>query len=68
MRVLVAGATGAIGRRLVPLLAARGYDVVGLTRSTSNARAVREAGATPVVADAAATLIGPPRHAEEPAA
>jgi 2-alkyl-3-oxoalkanoate reductase len=33
MRVLVAGATGALGKRLVPLLVAAGHDVVGTTRA-----------------------------------
>jgi len=51
MRVFVAGATGAIGRRLVPLLVARGFEVVGMTRSQRNRRALLEAGAEPVVAD-----------------
>ena len=35
MKVLVAGASGAIGRRLVPRLAAAGHEVVGLARSAS---------------------------------
>ncbi|HEY7272157.1 MAG TPA: NAD-dependent epimerase/dehydratase family protein [Actinoplanes sp.] len=35
MKVLVAGATGVIGRQLVPQLAVAGHDVVGLARSTS---------------------------------
>jgi nucleoside-diphosphate-sugar epimerase len=46
MRVFIAGATGAIGRRLVPLVSQSGYSVVGMTRS------VRAAGAEAVVADA----------------
>lgn len=33
MRILVAGATGALGRQLVPRLAGDGYDVAGMTRS-----------------------------------
>ena len=33
MRILVAGATGALGRRLVPLLGENGHEVVGTTRS-----------------------------------
>jgi nucleoside-diphosphate-sugar epimerase len=37
MRVLVAGATGVIGRRLVPILTAAGHDVVGLARSRDRA-------------------------------
>src|SRR5688572_2270655 len=52
MRIFVAGATGAIGRRLVPLLVAAGHDVVGMTRSHEKAVALRELGAEAVVADA----------------
>jgi nucleoside-diphosphate-sugar epimerase len=52
MRVLVAGATGAIGRRLVPKLVEAGHDVVGMTRSPEKAGALRDAGAQPAVADA----------------
>ena len=33
MRVLIAGATGVIGRQAVPRLAAAGHDVIGLSRS-----------------------------------
>ena len=52
MRVFVAGATGAVGRRLVPALAARGHLVFGMTRSPDKARSIAEAGARPVVGDA----------------
>jgi nucleoside-diphosphate-sugar epimerase len=52
MKVFVAGATGAVGRRLVPLLTAHGHEVVGLTRSPEKIDALRRAGAEPVVADA----------------
>src|SRR5918911_705762 len=52
MRVLVAGATGAIGKQLVPRLVAAGHEVVGMTRSESKRALVRELGAEPVVADA----------------
>ena len=38
MRVFVAGATGAIGRRLIPMLVTAGHDVVGMTRSPDKAR------------------------------
>jgi nucleoside-diphosphate-sugar epimerase len=51
MKVFVAGASGAIGRRLVPLLVAGGYEVVGMTRSSTQAGKVRAMGADPVVAD-----------------
>jgi nucleoside-diphosphate-sugar epimerase len=52
MRVLVAGATGALGKQLVPRLAAAGHEVAGITRSSSKRDQVRELGATPLVADA----------------
>jgi nucleoside-diphosphate-sugar epimerase len=52
MRVLVAGATGALGKQLVPRLVSAGHEVVGMTRSASKRDLVRELGATPVVADA----------------
>jgi nucleoside-diphosphate-sugar epimerase len=51
MNVLVAGATGALGGRLVPLLFARGHHVVGTTRSARKAAALRAAGADPIVVD-----------------
>ena len=52
MKIFVAGATGVLGRALVPLLVARGHEVVGMTRSTSKQDLVRGLGARPVVADA----------------
>jgi nucleoside-diphosphate-sugar epimerase len=52
MRVLVAGATGAIGQQLVPRLVAAGHEVQGMTRSESKQGMLRELGAVPVVADA----------------
>ena len=52
MRVFVAGATGAIGRQLVPRLVAAGHEVTGMTRSESKQAMVRELGAVPVVVDA----------------
>jgi nucleoside-diphosphate-sugar epimerase len=51
MRIFVAGATGAVGRRLVPLLTQRGHEVVGTTRSIVKADQVRTGGGTPVVLD-----------------
>ncbi|HEX8001438.1 MAG TPA: NAD(P)-dependent oxidoreductase [Mycobacteriales bacterium] len=51
MRVFVAGATGVVGRRLVALLAGRGHEVVGTTRSPGRTDAIRLAGAEPVVLD-----------------
>jgi nucleoside-diphosphate-sugar epimerase len=52
MRVFVAGATGAIGRQLVPLLVEAGHQVHGMTRSESKRTMLEELGAVPVVADA----------------
>ncbi|HEX5852106.1 MAG TPA: NAD(P)-dependent oxidoreductase [Solirubrobacteraceae bacterium] len=52
MRVFLAGATGVIGRRLVPMLLADGHEVTGMTRSPGKVDALRAAGAEPVVADA----------------
>src|SRR5919197_2212361 len=52
MKVFVAGATGALGRQLVPQLVARGHEVVGMTRSPSKQDLLRSLGASAVVADA----------------
>lgn len=52
MNVFVAGATGVIGRQLVPRLVAAGHDVHGMTRSASKEAMLREMGAKPVIADA----------------
>ena len=52
MKVFLAGATGVLGRALVPQLVARGHDVVGMTRTASKQDLVRSLGARPVVADA----------------
>lgn len=52
MRILVAGATGAMGRQLVPRLVQAGHEVHGMTRSDTKQAFVRELGAVPVVADA----------------
>jgi nucleoside-diphosphate-sugar epimerase len=52
MKVFVAGATGVLGRALVPQLVAGGHEVVGMTRSASKQDLVRGLGARPVVADA----------------
>jgi 2-alkyl-3-oxoalkanoate reductase len=51
MRVFVAGASGAVGGRLLPLLTAAGHTVVGLCRSPAKAELIRRAGAEAVVAD-----------------
>jgi nucleoside-diphosphate-sugar epimerase len=52
MRVLVAGATGVIGRALVPKLVAAGHDVTGTTRSGGRAAEIEALGAEAVVCDA----------------
>jgi nucleoside-diphosphate-sugar epimerase len=52
MRIFVAGATGALGRRLVPLLVSAGHQVTAMTRSPGKTAGLRAAGAAPVVADA----------------
>jgi nucleoside-diphosphate-sugar epimerase len=52
MKVFVAGASGAIGRSLVPRLVAAGHDVTGTTRSKQRAELIRPAGARAVICDA----------------
>src|SRR5215212_4287548 len=52
MRAFVAGATGAIGKQLVPRLVEAGHEVHGMTRSESKRAMLHELGAVPVVADA----------------
>jgi nucleoside-diphosphate-sugar epimerase len=52
MKVFVAGATGAMGKQLVPRLVAGGHRVIGMTRTEAKQAALREWGAEPVVADA----------------
>lgn len=52
MRIFVAGATGVIGVRLLPLLVAAGHEVAGMTRSPSKVELLRGLGAEPVVCDA----------------
>jgi nucleoside-diphosphate-sugar epimerase len=51
-RIFLAGAGGAIGRRLTPMLVAAGHRVVGTTRSAGKAEAIRALGAEAVVVDA----------------
>jgi nucleoside-diphosphate-sugar epimerase len=51
MRVFVAGAAGAIGRQLLPLLAAQGHQVTATTRSPAKTGLLRQLGAEPVVID-----------------
>jgi nucleoside-diphosphate-sugar epimerase len=51
MRVFLAGATGVIGRRLLPRLLEAGHDVTAMTRREDRAAGLREAGAVPAVCD-----------------
>ena len=51
MRVFVAGASGAIGTRLVPQLVDRGHEVIGTSRSAEKADHIRALGAEPVALD-----------------
>ncbi len=51
MRIFLAGASGAIGRRLTPLLLAAGHEVTGSTRTEKVARELESAGVHGVVAD-----------------
>jgi 2-alkyl-3-oxoalkanoate reductase len=64
MRVFVAGATGAVGERLVPMLGERGHDVIGTSRSSVKGDRLRAQGAEPVVLD----LLDPPAVREAVAA
>jgi nucleoside-diphosphate-sugar epimerase len=51
MKVFLAGATGAIGQRLVPQLAAHGHEVIATTRSPDKTARLRSLGAEPVLLD-----------------
>jgi nucleoside-diphosphate-sugar epimerase len=51
MKIFVAGATGALGKQLIPQLVERGHDVVGMTRSAAKAPLIEEQGAKAAVAD-----------------
>lgn len=51
MRIFVAGATGVLGSRIVPLLVRAGHTVAGMTRSEAKTGLLRELGAEPVVCD-----------------
>jgi len=52
MNIFLAGATGAIGNRLTPLLVAAGHSVTGTTRHANKAEAIRGIGAIPAIVDA----------------
>lgn len=51
MRIVLAGASGAIGLKLVDALRKRGHDVIGLTRSADGGQVVQRLGAQPIVVD-----------------
>jgi len=51
VRIFLAGASGAIGRRLTPLLRTAGHEVTGMTRTLEVARELEAAGVDPVVVD-----------------
>jgi nucleoside-diphosphate-sugar epimerase len=51
MRIFLAGASGVIGVRLVPLLVGEGHEVSGMTRTAAKRPLLRELGARPVVCD-----------------
>jgi nucleoside-diphosphate-sugar epimerase len=52
MKVFLAGASGALGKRLIPQLIEHGHSVVGTTRSPAKASLIEQLGAEPVVVDA----------------
>lgn len=66
MKILVAGAAGAVGNRLVKELADGGHQVVGLVHSEEKVASVEDVGGIPVVADITdkATLLGPVSKAD----
>ena len=66
MRILLAGATGVIGRALLPLLLEQGHEVVAMCRSPDKLEGLRAQGAEAVAADAldaAASAAPSPRPA-----
>ena len=52
MKIFLAGATGALGKRLTPLLVSAGHEVVAMSKTPQKADQLRAAGAEPVIADA----------------
>src|ERR687897_3011938 len=67
MKGFVAGATGALGKQLVPMLVAKGHEVVRMTRTEAKRDQLRSVGAQPVVADALdADAVGRAVGAAEP--
>jgi nucleoside-diphosphate-sugar epimerase len=51
LKILVAGATGVVGRRLVPLLVQAGHEVAGTTRRAGRAQSIADQKARPIVLD-----------------
>jgi nucleoside-diphosphate-sugar epimerase len=51
MRIFLAGASGVIGLRLIPLLLSQGHVVAGMTRSPEKMKSLRDLGAAPVLCD-----------------
>jgi nucleoside-diphosphate-sugar epimerase len=66
VRIFLAGASGVIGVRLIPLLVQAGHEVVGMTRSAEKAESLRELGAEPVVCDVFADQLKPAVVAARP--
>src|SRR5882724_9396555 len=52
MRIFLAGATGALGKRLAPLLVSDGHHVVAMTKTPAKTGQLQAMGAEPVLADA----------------
>jgi 2-alkyl-3-oxoalkanoate reductase len=52
MKVFVAGATGALGKQLVPMLVSQGHEVTGMTRTPAKQELIQQMGARPAIADA----------------
>ena len=51
MRIFLAGASGILGQRLIPLLIQAGHVVGGMTRSASKTELLERLGAEPILAD-----------------
>ena len=67
MKIFVAGATGVIGRALLPRLVGAGHEVTGMTRDRSKQDLVRSLGARPALADALdPDAVGPAVASAEP--
>jgi uncharacterized protein YbjT (DUF2867 family) len=61
MRILVAGSHGKVGRRLVPILADKGHEVVAMIRDPGQAQELADLGGTPLVADLTGDVSAAPR-------